>query len=729
MNRGPGTVLVEIVAAAGDIALDTAGNRGRPVDREQYLRANRGGLLHLIARQPQVRALLAERFEPAAAQAHPLLVDLLGADGERATTAAKILAEDNTALLTPAAAAPQGSASRTGTADVPIRSTAEDRRLDRVRRDLETARQARDQARTQLQYAQQELTALKQQRDLALDDRDGALTVVQSLRAAVDVERTWRRNLRSDVELLAEMLVQAVTPVAPPTEEPDVRLLDRIPDGALADRSAPSDLAPHPAVLRALSGSGISEQAFRSVLRALANPPAPAPVGPARTRDREISLTPLGGGTEIGGSCMLVEVGDVRLLVDCGTRPRQSFATMGPADLGQAYAGHVDAVVVTHAHNDHAGYVPALLDRYPAIRIFCSADTAALLPTMWHDSVRVFERAGAEVTPPGEPGAPLPYQQAQVEAAVARICVVDHGRVVEVSNGVTIEIFPAGHILGACGVVVSAGRSRITVTGDVSNPQQGQLSVPGIAVPEAARGSDLLVIESTCCRRNGTARQREVERFLSTVADIVEGGGRVLVPAFALGRAQEVILTVRAGLPGVPVLVDGMARAISRIYEQQTADRADPLRIFGDDVTEVQPHQRRELYNTVRRGVIVSTSGMMTPGSPASTWARWILPDPRSALLVSGYQDSESSGAALLALAEQQSPTFHLGEESIEVRAHVATFALSAHADRRGLASIVTDVAAEQTMLVHGVPSAQREFSDHLRRRGFGTARTERWHG
>jgi Cft2 family RNA processing exonuclease len=345
---------------------------------------------------------------------------------------------------------------------------------------------------------------------------------------------------------------------------------------------------------------------------------------------------------------------------------------------------------------------------------------------MWNDSVKVFERITHEYVEAGEPADKPPYRTPQVLAAVDRIRAVALGRVAGIAEGVTVELFPAGHILGAVGVVITAGNSRVTVTGDVSTPSQNQASVSGLVVPDAARGSNLPIIESTYCRKGDFPLTREVERFIDTVRETVNGGGRVLVPAFALGRAQEVLLTLRKELPGVPVLVDGLAKEISRIYEQQTASRHNPLTIFGGDIREVAPGTRREQYLAMRRGVIVTTSGMLT-GGPAITWARWLLPDPKAALLISGYQDEESVGAELLALADNQAPRFSLEGEPIDVQATVAKFALSAHADRAGLASIITDVRPDEVMLVHGLGSAQREFADHLRRRGHTVARTARW--
>ncbi|HUY98584.1 MAG TPA: MBL fold metallo-hydrolase, partial [Verrucomicrobiae bacterium] len=622
---------------------------------------------------------------------------------------------------------------------VPARLSGEARRESQLLRRLEAARAHRDQARGQLEYTRSELREVRAERDVALSDRDEALTNAEALRVRFAAERARSAALATDLRHAAAVLAAALRPAPAAVPERDIRELDRLDsaaapaDSVAIDSDSIGTVVPDTPgktdnlVAEVLTRTDLDVEAFLAVLDAIAAPPAPAePSASLFAHRRDITVTPLGGGTDIGGSCLLVEVGDARILVDCGTRPKQRLSRIGPPDLDIALAGDIDAVVITHAHNDHAGYVPALVARYPFMDVLATADTAALLPTMWNDSVKVFERTAHEHVEAGEPADTPPYRTPQVLAAIDRIRAVAFGRVIDIADGVTVELFPAGHILGAAGVVIRAGASRVTVTGDVSTPSQNQASVSGLAVPQVARGSDLLVIESTYCRKGGSPRAREVERFVDTVRETVNGGGRVLVPAFALGRAQEVVLTLRNELPGVPVLVDGLAKDVSRIYEQQTAGLDNPLKIFGDDVREVAPGTRREQYLEMRRGVIVTTSGMLT-GGPAITWARWLLPDPKAALLVSGYQDEESAGAELLALADNQATRFSLEGEPIEVQATVAKFALSAHADRAGLTSIVGDIRPDQVMLVHGLASAQRDFADHLRRHGNTVARTARW--
>ena len=723
----PGHQLTQILAAAARVVLERR-FPGQDTDVAAFARANRTQLLVAMSRSSQLRDVV-RCAHPEAGSSHEVLAALLDDDSAVSAIAAEKLVADPTAL------APSRTADiHTRTAGAlparPNSDTVSDRRESNAEKQLSRTRKKLEREKGRLTWAERERDEARSERDAALNDRDEALTIIESLRAKLAAARGREAALAGDVHAAAGLLATALAPRQPATPEPDLREQDRV-DSSLGTKTivhAASDVSvpgtPTP-VLTAVTDAGLSTSAFLAVLGAIANPPALVgrSVPAAVIRDRDISLTPLGGGTEIGGSCMLVEVGDVRLLIDAGSRPKPASSDIGPPDIAIATAGHIDALILTHAHNDHSGFAPVLTSRYPNLPVYCTADTAALLPTMWNDAVKVFERTRHERAAYGDPAAELPYTQAEATAAHYRIRELAYGRSIEVAGGVTIELFPAGHILGAAGVIVTADSSRVVVTGDVSD--LAQASVSGLVVPDSARFADLLVIESTNCRPGGKPRAQEVERFVSTVAETVKTG-RVLVPAFALGRAQEVVLTLRDRLPDVPVLVDGMAKEISRIYQTQTAGTDRPLEIYGNNVKEVLPGSRREQNIALRRGVIVTTSGMLSAG-PAVQWARWILPDPSSAVLVSGYQDEESPGRALLDLAGGEGLTFNLDGQDIEVKANVAEFKLSAHAGRQGLTSIVSNMAPRQTMLVHGMASAQREFADHLHRNGFSTVRTEQW--
>ena len=442
-------------------------------------------------------------------------------------------------------------------------------------------------------------------------------------------------------------------------------------------------------------------------------------------RSHEFTVTPLGGGTEIGGSAILVEAAGRRILVDAGMHPNGR----GPARIDDLGIERLDAVVVTHAHNDHAGYIPALVDRFPSVRVICSYATAHLLPTMWADSAKVMERAFAEAADGAV--APLPhYGHAEVEVAETRIEDRPYDRQFNVGE-LRLTLFPAGHILGAAGVVIQGGDRRVVVSGDISGPDDHYLSVEPIHLPDGLlAGADLLVIETTYCQRDHRSRHVQEDGLVDAVRRVVERRGRVLIPAFGLGRAQEVVLILTRHLPDVDILVDGLAKDVSSIYERigEESGRSQP--ILGGRVQPVM-NRAREL-RAFNNGVVVASSGMLT-GGPSVAWAQTILPDERAALLLCGYQDEESPGRRLERLTEVGArrnlrlPDQELGWVDVDVRAEVRRYNLSAHADRRGLLDIIDRIRPAHTMLVHGMPQDQAGFRAELQRKGIRTVPTERW--
>jgi Cft2 family RNA processing exonuclease len=341
------------------------------------------------------------------------------------------------------------------------------------------------------------------------------------------------------------------------------------------------------------------------------------------------------------------------------------------------------------------------------------------MPIMWQDSIKVMRSQA--VHRQGAAGVPL-YDAADFAETVRRLDELAFG-VPRPIGDLTIELFPAGHILGAAGVVVRAGEQRVVISGDISGFQQE--SVGGYKIPGSARDADLLVLESTCCADSHGKRDDKIGHLIHLVEEVVTGGGRVLIPAFALGRAQEVAMLLRRHLPHIPVLIDGMAREVSATFESISGTRDHPLEIFGSSVTSARRPQDLEAFT---KGVVVTTSGMLT-GGPAIEWAARILPEPQSAVFISGYQDEESGGGRLLETAVGSDFTLdgHRGSVSVPVRARVEQIRLSAHADRRGLIEIANEVSAARTMLVHGVLRRQREFRDVLTIRGHRTVNTGHW--
>ena len=451
-------------------------------------------------------------------------------------------------------------------------------------------------------------------------------------------------------------------------------------------------------------------------LRRLATPPSPAV-----TVDRSLRVDVLGGGAEIGGSCVLVSSGGARILVDCGARPGGTdIASMRPRHYERALQGRIDAVVITHAHNDHAGWVPALLAQRSGTPVYATPATCDLLATMWRDSAKVMSRNGVNA-----------YGNGDVDRALDALHETPFRRTENIA-GLGVELFPAGHIVGAAGVVVSAGEQRVVVSGDVS--AAGQETVGGFTPSASAQGADVLLLESTYAgdRREHHPRATVVADFFAQIERVVERGGVALVPAFALGRAQEVALLCAKHAPDVPVLIDGLAREVTEVYERHPGPDGQRRAIFAGNVRRVSIAGTGDAVRSFRGGVVVTTSGMLNQG-PAVRWAKRVLPDPNSALMVVGYQDEESPGARLLRLADAGGGRFSLPsmndarDEEVEVHADVRRYQLGAHANADELAVIAQKMQARQLMLVHGEPRAQAQFGLRMRQRAQSVVETGVW--
>lgn len=556
------------------------------------------------------------------------------------------------------------------------RGTAEQRRLARLEADLTRVRNERAAATQRAADA----TAVAADLRAALADLTAAIREESARADAADAVARATRDSLTEPRTLARHLLQALD------TEPQV---------------LQASLVVAPDAQRATIAGWV-----RQVLSEIATPV----LGRARARAQALSVTMLGGGVEVGGSCALVTASGTRVLVDAGVRPgATTVAQMPPPGLAAALeAGPVDAVILTHAHADHCGWVPAVLATCPGVPVYATAATADLLAPMWSDTVRIFDRGDG----------PGPYAAGEVTAALAAVHPVPFSRPVQV-GALTFELFPAGHILGAAGVHLSDGTHRVVISGDVS--PAGQSTVGGWQLPEAARRPDLLVLESTygaspAHRGRGAA----LEELVRDVELTVNAGGRVLVPAFALGRAQEVALALSEALPTVPVFLDGLARDITDVFEQHTGPDGRPIRVWSDTVQAVPRGQTAQWARRTNRCVIVTTSGMLTAG-PVVTWAAQILPDPRSLLAIVGYQDPGSPGGQLLRVVERGERVDLPGPDGapwpVEVNAPVRRYGLGAHASADDLVAIATHAHAGATMLVHGDPAARDALTDRLVRR------------
>ncbi|MFC0595423.1 MBL fold metallo-hydrolase [Thermus composti] len=417
-----------------------------------------------------------------------------------------------------------------------------------------------------------------------------------------------------------------------------------------------------------------------------------------------ISFLALGGAREVGASAHLLVVDGVRLLVDCGLRP----GLLGEAALPRLdlLTEPPDAVLLTHAHLDHVGALPLLRRRFPGVPVFATRPTLRLALEVLLDSARLQAALGGGL-----------YGEREAARSLLGAVEVRPLEPFEV-KGLRILPLPAGHLLGAVGYRVEGKEGSAVHLGDYSltaTPTVEGAFLPGERVPV-----DLVVSEATYGDTFLPARKEQVRGFLEAVGGVLRAGGRVLLPTFALGRAQDLLFhlleAMRTGLlPRVPVVLDGLVRTITRAYEEDLLDYLPqglrnlksqsrmPL-FLREGVVEVR-HGRHRAALLPERGpmVVLASSGMLL-GGPSPLWARHVLEEETSALFLVGYQDEESPGRRLLELKQGDELLLPLNGEWVPVRvaARVERFYLSAHADRAGLLNLLARYPARLTLLVHG---------------------------
>lgn len=428
-----------------------------------------------------------------------------------------------------------------------------------------------------------------------------------------------------------------------------------------------------------------------------------------------MKISVLGGGSEVGASCLHIEMANTNLLIDAGMRMHgdDPLPALGMLDDRK----QPEAILVTHAHADHIGALPVVHSLFPDVPIYATPPTVDLMRIMMKDSFKILEQRCMELnTLP-------PYTEAQVHSLLESVLHFPARNELKIGN-LKITSYRAGHILGAVMFLIEGEGEQLFVTGDLSF--KAGRTIPGAKVPNQIR-PDVVIMESTYGNRAHTDRSTEESRLAKHVAEVVSGGGFALIPAFALGRAQEVLLVLqdymdKGLIPEFPIYVDGLVTPISRIYKNYPhflkGNVSHRIRNHGDVfLTEgrckaVTPKERENVLNG-KKGCVVASSGMLTGG--ASTWyAEKLVSDKKNAIFITGYQDEESPGKKLLNVANGVEEHLELNGTSYPVKCRIGKYGLSAHADAEEMNRFIQTLQPTYTLLVHGDDEARTQLANHL---------------
>ena len=440
-----------------------------------------------------------------------------------------------------------------------------------------------------------------------------------------------------------------------------------------------------------------------------------------------VRISTLGCCREVGRAAFVLNTAETRILVDCGDKPGAEDEVpylQVPEALG-AGASNLDAVVLTHAHLDHSALIPLLFKYGYDGPIYCTEPTRDLMGLLTLDYLDVAAKEGR---------AP-PYESEQVREAIKHCIPLEYGDVTDIAPDVKLTFHNAGHILGSAvsHFHIGDGLYNVCFSGDIHYDDTRLFNGAVNDFPRV----ETLVMESTYGGRNDyqTDQEDSEERLLEVINEAYERDGKVLIPAFAVGRSQEMMLVLeqamRSGkIPSMPVHLDGMiweATAIHTTYPEYLRDDLQD-RIFHDDENPFLADE----FNHIDGGeeerqeiadgdpcIILSTSGMVT-GGPIMSWLRHLGSDGDSTLTFVGYQAQGTLGDKIQKGHEQipvQDPDDPRRNSTLNLDMNVETVdGFSGHADRQGLENFVKTMnpRPEKVLCVHGDERSVQDLSSAL---------------
>jgi metallo-beta-lactamase family protein len=406
------------------------------------------------------------------------------------------------------------------------------------------------------------------------------------------------------------------------------------------------------------------------------------------------TLTFLGAARTVTGSKYLLDVDGKRVLVDCGLFQGLKALRLRNWEEFPVPARSLDAIVLTHAHLDHVGYLPRLVAHGYRGRVFCTGGTQDLCRLVLPDSARIQEedarQANKHAYSKHHPALPL-YTEVDAFRALSQLQPVGYHRAIDVLPGVSVEFVPAGHLLGSAYVIVRLpGPRTILFGGDL-----GRYNRPVLKDPSDPVAADLVLMESTYGNRDHPPDDGG-EALAQIIRDTAARRGKVIIPSFAIGRAGEVLYWIRRleeekRIPVLPVFVDSpMATGALEHYTARVSELDEDMKPEEKGVSAfatarfqaiASTQQSKALTASRHPAIVISASGMAT-GGRVLHHMKAALPDPRNTVLFVGYQAPGTRGRALIEGAHE----VKIHGQMVQVGASIARLdSMSAHADRSEL--------------------------------------------
>ncbi len=436
-----------------------------------------------------------------------------------------------------------------------------------------------------------------------------------------------------------------------------------------------------------------------------------------------IRVAALGGFREVGRSAILIQTNESNVLLDCGVNVASLQNAFPFFNVPEFRIEDLDAIVISHAHLDHCGSLPYLYRYQCDAPIYCTAPTRELMSLLLIDYIEVAYKGGKEA----------PFSKEDIRKTIRHVYTLNYGEVTDIAPNIRLTLYNAGHILGS-GIIhlhIGEGLHNIVYTGDLKFSRTRLLNPANCEFHRV----ETLIIESTYGGKEDVQppRQKAEEELARVINETIKSKGKVLIPANAVGRAQELMVLLddfirRDVVENVPVYLDGLiweATAIHTIYPEflSTPLQSSILRknknpflsefferVGGSD-------ERKEIAESKDPCIIIATSGMLT-GGPSVEYLRWLAEDAKNSLVFVSYQAQGTLGRQIqdglrVLTMEEEGKKISI---KMEMKVHTIK-GFSGHADRNSLLKYVSKIVPkpQKVIICHGESQKCLEFASAIR--------------
>lgn len=421
----------------------------------------------------------------------------------------------------------------------------------------------------------------------------------------------------------------------------------------------------------------------------------------------KINFKVLGGGNEIGANSYFISINETNIILDSGLHPRQKGFLAFP-DYESIKNEKIDYLIISHAHTDHIGSLPYFLKYFPYSKIYSTKPTLSLAEVMLSNTTRILKE---EFELEFDKSMISNYKEETLNIIPLIMKRYDYNEKVDISENISFEFYDAGHILGSASILINANDKKIFYTGDIN--LRNQTLIQKAELPK--HKIDILITESTNCASENYPDYKEEEKKLAAFINrVINKGGSVLIPSFALGKSQELLMRVHSLMkkniiPHVPIYYSPMSKAINDVYDDYnyTINRVKKgLKLSDIEFTLLKRRDsvRGDFYK--HPSIIIATSGMMMQRTASYTIAKQFLPRSNFGIAVCGYCDPDTPGYLIKNAKHNELLYLNNFENPIDVKCEIGSFRFSSHSRKEELENMIDVLDPETIIIVHGDENA-----------------------